>query len=183
MFGTAQPSPAKTTPQKEKGSQNAFQPSRRNSTLAACLDGIMHCYLGILIKSSPPKAGGTQVTDFTKGKNIRIFTKFLRRRSGGCQGDPGPLMFLFVVFFCFFCVFVFVFCFCFFCCFCFFLFFLFLCFFFVRGFLLKSRFCSPAVAQLGMSSCHLRLASCFFLPPTEEDCLSTIVVHPTRRIV
>ena len=40
----------------------------------------------------PEPAGGTQVDDFNKGKIGRIFTKFLRRRNGGCQGDPGPLI-------------------------------------------------------------------------------------------
>ena len=165
MFGTAQPSPAKTTPQKEKGSQNAFQPSRRNSTLAACLDGIMHCYLGILIKSSPPKAGGTQVTDFTKGKNIRIFTKFLRRRSGGCQGDPGPLMFLFVVFFCFFvCLFLF-FVFAFFVVFVFFCFFCFCVFFSFEDFYWKVAFAAQPShnSACRVAICDLRLV--FFCRP------------------
>ena len=36
--------------------------------------------------------GGTQVDDFNKGKLGRIFTKFLRRRNGGGQGDWDPLI-------------------------------------------------------------------------------------------
>ena len=43
-------------------------------------------------KNSPTIGGGTQDTDFNKGIIGRIFTKFLRRRNGGCQGDPGPLV-------------------------------------------------------------------------------------------
>ena len=34
----------------------------------------------------------SQVTDFTKGKIGGFFTKFLRRRNWGCQGDPDPLL-------------------------------------------------------------------------------------------
>ena len=36
--------------------------------------------------------GGTQDTDFNMGFTKGIFTKNLRRRNGGCQGDPDPLM-------------------------------------------------------------------------------------------
>ena len=52
----------------------------------------MGFYIGILIKSSPPKGGGTQVDDFTKGFTKGIFEKILRRRNGGGQGDPDPLV-------------------------------------------------------------------------------------------
>ena len=50
----------------------------------------MGFYIGILIKSSPPK-GGTQVDDFTKGFIKGTITKHLRRRNVGGQGDPDPL--------------------------------------------------------------------------------------------
>ena len=36
--------------------------------------------------------GGTQDTDFNKGFTKGIFTENLRRRNGGGQGDPDPLM-------------------------------------------------------------------------------------------
>ena len=36
--------------------------------------------------------GGTQDTDFNKKFTKGMFTKNLRRRNGGCQGDPDPLM-------------------------------------------------------------------------------------------
>ena len=39
----------------------------------------------------PTLGGGTQDTDFNKGFTKGIFTKNLRRRNGGGQGDPdGP---------------------------------------------------------------------------------------------
>ena len=50
---------------------------------------------------APTLGGGTQDTDFDKGFTKGIFTTNLRRRNGGCQGDPGPLMFFtgFLMFF------------------------------------------------------------------------------------
>ena len=50
--------------------------------------------LGIRIQSPPPQEGGTQVDDFTKGFINGTITKHLRRRNGGGQGDPDPLMIL-----------------------------------------------------------------------------------------
>ena len=42
----------------------------------------------------PPTLGvGTQDTDFNKGFTKGMFTKNLRRRNGGGQGDPDPLIF------------------------------------------------------------------------------------------
>ena len=41
---------------------------------------------------APTLGGGTQVTDFDKGFTKGIFTKDLRRRNGGCEGDPDPLI-------------------------------------------------------------------------------------------
>ena len=52
----------------------------------------MGFYIGILIKTSPPKGGGTQVDDFTKGFTKGISEKILRRRNGGGQGDADPLI-------------------------------------------------------------------------------------------
>ena len=49
--------------------------------------------IGILIESSPPKGGGTQVDDFTDGFTKGIIDKILRRRNGEGQGDPDPLVF------------------------------------------------------------------------------------------
>ena len=40
----------------------------------------MGFYIGILIKSSPPKGGGTQVDDFTKGFSKGIFPKILDKK-------------------------------------------------------------------------------------------------------
>ena len=40
----------------------------------------------------PTLGGGTQDTDFNKGFTKGNFTKNLRRRNGGGQGDPDPLM-------------------------------------------------------------------------------------------
>ena len=40
---------------------------------------------------APTLGGGTQDTDFNKGFTKGIFTKDLRRRNGGRQGDPDPL--------------------------------------------------------------------------------------------
>ena len=40
----------------------------------------------------PTLGGGTQDTDFNKGFTKGIFTANLRRRNGGCQGDPDPLI-------------------------------------------------------------------------------------------
>ena len=48
--------------------------------------------LGILMKSPPPQGGGTQVDDLVKGFIKGNFTKNLRRRTGGGQGDPDPLV-------------------------------------------------------------------------------------------
>ena len=42
---------------------------------------------------APTLGGGTQDTDFNKGFTEGIFTKNLRRRNGGGQGDPDPLIF------------------------------------------------------------------------------------------
>ena len=42
---------------------------------------------------APTLGGGTQDTDFNKGFTKGIFTKNIRRRNGGCQGDPDPLIF------------------------------------------------------------------------------------------
>ena len=50
----------------------------------------MGFYIGILTKSSPPKGGGTQVDDFTKGFTKGIFEKILRRRNGGVKGTQTP---------------------------------------------------------------------------------------------
>ena len=41
---------------------------------------------------APTLGGGTQDTDFNKGFTKGIFTKILRRRNGGGQEDPDPLM-------------------------------------------------------------------------------------------
>ena len=49
-------------------------------------------YIGILIKSSPPKGGGTQADDFIKGFINGFFEEILRRRNLGGQGDPDPLI-------------------------------------------------------------------------------------------
>ena len=51
----------------------------------------MGFYIGILIKSSPPKGGGTQDDDFTKGFTKGIFENILRRRNGGVRGTQTPL--------------------------------------------------------------------------------------------
>ena len=40
----------------------------------------------------PTLGGGTQDTDFNKGFTKGIFTKNIRRRNGGSQGDPDPLI-------------------------------------------------------------------------------------------
>ena len=40
----------------------------------------------------PTLGGGTQDTDFSKGITKGNFTKHLRRRNGGGQGDPDPLI-------------------------------------------------------------------------------------------
>ena len=40
----------------------------------------------------PTLGGGTQDTDFNKGFTKGNFTKNLRRRNGGGQGDPDPLI-------------------------------------------------------------------------------------------
>ena len=51
---------------------------------------------GVLHRDSheipPTVGGGTQVADFTRGFIKGKITKNLRRRNGGCQGDPGPLI-------------------------------------------------------------------------------------------
>ena len=51
---------------------------------------------GVLYRDSheivPTKGGGTQVDDFTKGFTKGISEKNLRRRNGGGQGDPDPLV-------------------------------------------------------------------------------------------
>ena len=52
----------------------------------------MGFYIGILIKSSPPKGGDTQVDDFTKEFSKGFVHKILRRRNGGGQGYPDPLV-------------------------------------------------------------------------------------------
>ena len=52
----------------------------------------MGFYTGILIKSFPSKGGGTQVDDCTKGFSKGFVDKILRRRNGGGQGDPDPLV-------------------------------------------------------------------------------------------
>ena len=41
----------------------------------------------------PTLGGDTQDTDFNKGFTKGIFTTNLRRRNGGGQGDPDPLLF------------------------------------------------------------------------------------------
>ena len=41
---------------------------------------------------APTLGGGTQLTDFNKGFTIGFFSQNLRRRNGGGQGDPDPLM-------------------------------------------------------------------------------------------
>ena len=41
---------------------------------------------------APTLGGGTQDTDFNKGFTIGMFTTNLRRRNGGGQGDPDPLI-------------------------------------------------------------------------------------------
>ena len=41
---------------------------------------------------SPTIGGGTQVDDFNKGFSKGFFDKILRRRNGGGQGDPDPLV-------------------------------------------------------------------------------------------
>ena len=41
---------------------------------------------------SRTKGGGTQVDDFTRGFIKGKFTKHIRRRNGGGQGDPDPLI-------------------------------------------------------------------------------------------
>ena len=41
---------------------------------------------------APTLGGGTQDTDVNKGFTKGIFTKNLRRRNGGGQGDPDPLV-------------------------------------------------------------------------------------------
>ena len=41
---------------------------------------------------SPTIGGGTQVDDFNKGISKGFFDKILRRRNGGGQGDPDPLV-------------------------------------------------------------------------------------------
>ena len=40
----------------------------------------------------PTLGGGTQDTDLNKGFTKGMFTNNLRRRNGGCQGDPDPLI-------------------------------------------------------------------------------------------
>ena len=51
---------------------------------------------GVLPRDSheipPTIGGGTQVADFTRGFIRGKFTKHIRRRNGGGQGDPDPLM-------------------------------------------------------------------------------------------
>ena len=42
---------------------------------------------------APTLGGGTQDTDFNQGFTKGNFTTNLRRRNGGCQGDPDPLMY------------------------------------------------------------------------------------------
>ena len=44
----------------------------------------------------PTLGEGTQDTDFNKGFTKGNFTKILRRRNGGCQGDPDPLIFFLI---------------------------------------------------------------------------------------
>ena len=39
---------------------------------------------------APTLGEGTQDTDFNKGFMKGMFTNNLRRRNGGCQGDPDP---------------------------------------------------------------------------------------------
>ena len=39
-----------------------------------------------------PTLGGGYTTDFDKGFTKGIFTKNIRRRNGGGQGDPDPLI-------------------------------------------------------------------------------------------
>ena len=41
---------------------------------------------------APTLGGGTQDTDFNKGFSKGILTTNLRRRNGGGQGDPDPLV-------------------------------------------------------------------------------------------
>ena len=41
---------------------------------------------------APTLGGGTQDTDFNKGFTKGMFTKNLRRRNGGGQGDPDTLI-------------------------------------------------------------------------------------------
>ena len=41
---------------------------------------------------APTLGGGTQDTDFNKGFTKGNFTKNIRRRNGGGQGDPDPLI-------------------------------------------------------------------------------------------
>ena len=51
---------------------------------------------GVLPRDSheipPTIGGGTQVADFTRGFTKGKFTKNIRRRNRGEQGDPDPLM-------------------------------------------------------------------------------------------